>query len=35
LYLASEQIYPLLEATKDKPLTRLQVSTSIIFSKIM
>lgn len=25
LYLASEQIYPLLEATKDKPLTRLQV----------
>ncbi len=26
LYLASELIYPLPEATKDKPLTRLQVS---------
>lgn len=29
LYLASELIYPLPEATKDKPLTRLQVSFEI------
>jgi len=31
LYLASEQIYPCLESTKDKQLTRLQVTSPQYF----